>query len=130
VAVHKGKYQVRKKRVARGEISTRATLAAMAVVIGRGVAMVAAGVFFITAFPVFAYHPSHGGGEASGGGASYDAFLPIVIAAVVLMVGAVLWGRKKPKRKPKARPAAQPKARVKSKPKSKPKRVKRTKRRR
>ncbi len=116
-------YRVSDKGRARGPIFNLAGF--MGRVMGRGVAMINAVAVFIAAAPALAYHPSHGG-EAGGGGVSYDAFLPIVIAAVILMVGAVLWGRKKPKRKPKARPAAQPKARV----KSKPKRVKRGKRRR
>ena len=92
-------------------------------VIGRGLALTHAVAVFIAALPALASHPSHGGGEA-GGGTSYDAILPIVIAVAVLMVGAVLWGRKKPKTKSKARSKAQPKAR------SKPRRVKRNKRRR
>ena len=115
VAVHKGKHQVRAKSVARGRISARATWASLA----------AAGVFFIiTAFPALAYHPGHGGDEASGGGASYDAILPIVVGVVIFMAGVVLWGRKQPKRKSKTR------GKMRMGLQMKPKRVKRKKRRR
>ena len=123
MAVHKGKYQLNEKGVARGRISTRATLANLAAVIGRGMAMVAAGVFFITAFPALAYHPSHGG-ETSSGSASYDAILPIIIAGFIVMAGVVFWGRKTPKKKSKAR------GKIQSKPQMKRKRVKHKKRRR
>ncbi len=101
--------------MARGRLSARATWASLA----------AAGVFFIiTAFPALAYHPGQGVDEASGGGASYDAILPIVVGVVIVMAGVVLWGRKTPKRKSKTRRKMQ------SKPQMKPKRVKHKKRRR
>jgi hypothetical protein len=115
MAVHKGKHQVRQKIVARGRISARATWASLA----------AAGVFFIiTVLPALAYHPGHPVDEASGGGVSYDAILPIVVGVVIVMAGMVLWGRKQPKRKSKTRGKTPMGSQM------KPKRVKRKKRRR
>ena len=114
MAVHKGKHQVRDKSGARGRLSARATWASLA----------AAGVFFITAFPALAYHSGQGVDEASGGGASYDAILPIVVGVVIVMAGVVLWGRKQPKRKSKTR------SKMRMGSQMKRKRVKRKKRRR
>ncbi len=51
----------------------------------------------LLASPAFAYHGSHGGG------ASFDALLPIVVVVALVMAGVVFWGRKKPKTKSKRR---------------------------
>ena len=105
--------------MARGPISARAARATWA--------SLAAGVFFIitiTVLPALAYHPGHPVDEASGGGVSYDAILPIVVGVVIVMAGLVLWGRKTPKRKSKTRSKTPMGSQM------KPKRVKRKKRRR
>ena len=107
---------MRDKSGARGRLSARATWASLA----------AAGVFIIIiiAFPALAYHQGQGADEASGGGASYDAILPIVVGVVIVMAGLVLWGRKQPKRKSKTRSKTRMGLQI------RPKRVKRKKRRR
>ncbi len=106
---------MRDKSGARGRLSARATWASLA----------AAGVFFIiTVWPALAYHPGHPVDEASGGGVSYDAILPIVVGVAIVMAGLVLWGRKQPKRKSKTRSKMRMGLQI------RPKRVKRKKRRR
>ncbi len=65
--------------------------------------MVTAGVILVTSSPAFAHHDTVGGGAAIGGGASIGAVLPIVVGAVLLVVGVGIWGRKKRKTKSKRR---------------------------
>ncbi len=72
-------------------------------VIGCSRLMVNAGIILVTSSPAFAYHDTVGGGAAIGGGASIGAVLPIVVGAVLLVVGVGIWGRKKRKTKSKRR---------------------------
>ncbi len=72
-------------------------------VVGCSQLMVNAGVILVTSSPAFAYHDTLGGGAAIGGGVSIVAVLPVVVGAVLLMVGVGIWGRKKRKTKSKRR---------------------------
>ncbi len=65
----------------------------------RGRLMAKAGLILAVSSPALAHHDTLGGGAATGGGASFDAFLPIVVVVVLAMVGIGFWGRKKGKSK-------------------------------
>ena len=66
-------------------------------VVGCSRLMVTAGVILVISSPAFAHH------DTVGGGASIGAVLPIVVGAVLLVVGVGIWGRKKRKKKSKRR---------------------------
>ncbi len=72
-------------------------------VAGRGRLMVEAGIILAVSSPALARHDTGGGGAATGGGASFEAFLPIVVVVVLVMVGIGFWGRKKGKTKSRRR---------------------------
>ena len=72
-------------------------------VVGCSRLMVNAGVILVASSPAFAHHDTVGGGAAIGGGGSIGAILPIVVGAVLLVVGVGIWGRKKRKTKSKRR---------------------------
>ena len=72
-------------------------------VAGRGWLMAKAGLILAVSSPALAGHDTASGGAAAGGGASFEAFLPIVVVVVLVMVGIGFWGRKKGKTKSRRR---------------------------
>ncbi len=72
-------------------------------VVGCSRLMVHAGVILVTSSPAFAHHDTVGSGGAIGGSASIGLVLPIVVGVALVMVGAVIWDRKKRNTKSKRR---------------------------
>ncbi len=83
-------------------VEHRPTTTLAAEVAGRGRLMVEAGIILAVSSPALAGHDTVGG-VATGGGASFEAFLPIVVVVALVMVGIGFWGRKKGKTKSRRR---------------------------
>jgi len=77
-------------------IKRRLSASGGAGVVGYCQLTVCTGVILASTSQTFAYHDS-GEDGAEMGGVSIGGILPIVVGAVVVMIGLGLWGRKKPR---------------------------------